>query len=296
MKKPKIVIVVGPTASGKTSLSIALAKRFDGEVISADSRQIYQGLDLGSGKVTEEEMAGIPHHLLDVADPKEIYTAHNFKEDGEKALEDILSRGKLPVIAGGTFFYIDMLLGRIQSPEVPPNPELRAELEKKDEKELFKELLEKDPRRAGDIDRHNKVRLVRALEIVDALGHVPHEVSHEEYDILTIGIDIDKETLHKNIHIRLLERIDKGMIEEVERLHSEDVSWERLEVLGLEYRYIAQYLQKKISREEMLETLESEIRKFAKRQMTWLKRDKNILWYKTNDEKIFEEVERFLKD
>ena len=294
MTKPKLVSVVGPTASGKTSLSIEIALRFNGEVISADSRQVYTGLDIGSGKVTQEEMRGVPHHLLDVCDPQEIYTANDFKEDGTKVLTDILSRGKLPVIAGGTFFYTDMLLGRISSPLVPPNPALRETLEEKTEDELFTLLEEKDPRRAEEIDRHNKVRLVRALEIIKALGAVPEPHPEELYDVCTIGIDISREDLHRNIHVRLLERMDQGMVEEVASLHKEGVSWERLEALGLEYRYIAQYLQGTLTKEAMLETLESEIRKFAKRQMTWLKKDRSILWYTKDDPAIFETVSDFL--
>jgi tRNA dimethylallyltransferase len=294
MKKPKIVVIVGPTASGKTSLSIEVAKRFNGEVISADSRQVYRGMDLGSGKVTAEEMGSVPHHLLDVADPREVYTADQFKKDATKAIEDIISREKLPIIAGGTFFYIDLLLGRISAPEVAPNPELRETLEKESLEKLFAQLQEKDPRRAETIDPHNKVRLVRALEIVEALGSVPEEKPEKLYDVLTIGIDIPQEELHRNIHVRIVERIQEGMIEEVERLHAEGVSWERLEDLGLEYRYIAQYLQGKISRSEMLETLESETRKFARRQMTWLKRDESIRWYKKNDSQVFIEIEKFL--
>ncbi|MBX2866734.1 tRNA (adenosine(37)-N6)-dimethylallyltransferase MiaA [Candidatus Kaiserbacteria bacterium] len=294
MKKQKLIIIVGPTSSGKTSLSIAVAKRFNGEVISADSRQVYRGMDLGSGKVTVEEMDDIPHHLLDIADPKDVYTADQFRVDATGAIEDITSRGKVPVIAGGTFFYIDVLLGKISTPQVSPNEALREELEGKDTMELFKILKEKDPRRAETIDQYNKVRLIRALEIVDALGSVPKEIKETPYDTLTIGIDVPKEELHHNIHVRLLERIEQGMIEEVARLHEEGVSWERLEDLGLEYRYVAQYLQEEISKEEMLRILESEIRKFAKRQMTWLKRDKEIRWFKKGDPQILKEIQKFL--
>jgi len=291
----KVIVIVGPTASGKTSLSIEIAKRFNGEVISADSRQVYKGLDIGSGKVTPEEMDGVPHHLLDVVDPSSVYTAEDFKHDATTAITDITKRGNLPVIAGGTFFYIDILLGRISTPQVPPNPELREVLEEKSTEELFSMLAEKDPRRAGEIDRDNKVRLVRALEIIDVLGVVPEEKKENLYDVRTIGIDISKEELHQNIHTRLFERMEDGMIEEVRNLHAGGVTYKRLESLGLEYRYIAQYLQRKLSKEEMLEMLETEIRRFAKRQMTWLKRDTSIKWYKKDDESIFVEVEKFLK-
>lgn len=294
-EKPRVLVIVGPTASGKTSLSIKIAKKFNGEVISADSRQVYRGLDIGSGKVTEEEMEGVPHHLLNVADPKDVYTASDFVRDGRKAITDILERGKLPIVVGGTFFYVDALLGRISTPEVPPNEKLRAKLEDKSAEELFETLQKADPRRAESIDKKNKRRLIRALEIVDALGVVPLIEPEEIYHSLIIGIDIPKEELHKNIHTRLIERIGQGMIEEVEQLHESGVSWERLESLGLEYRHIAQFLQGKYSKEEMLEALESEIRKFAKRQMTWLKRGQSVHWFsKDNTKEIFTTIKKFL--
>lgn len=278
MHKPKILVIVGPTASGKTSLSIKLAKEQNGEVISADSRQVYRGLDLGTGKVTQEEMDGVPHHLLDIADPKEIYTAADFVRDGRAAIADIISRGKLPIIVGGTFFYTDALLGRIVTPEVPPNPLLRAELEKLSAPELFEKLQALDPERAEHIDEHNPRRLERAIEIALALGKVPQLPTEEIYDARILGIKIDQETLHKNIHTRLLARLDAGMIDEVKRLHEKGLSYERMEDLGLEYRYIARHLKDELSYEEMVEILETKIRQFAKRQMTWLKRDKSIEW------------------
>jgi len=278
MEKPKIMVIVGPTASGKTSLSIKLAKQHNGEVISADSRQVYRGLNLGTGKVTAEEMEGVPHHLLDIVDPKEIYTAADFVRDGRATITDILSRGKLPIIVGGTFFYTDALLGRIVTPEVPPNPTLRAELEKLSAEQLFSKLEAVDPVRADEIDRHNPRRLVRALEIADALGSVPQLPAEELYDAQILGIHIDQETLHKNIHNRLLARLDAGMIDEVKALHERGLSYERMEDLGLEYRYIARHLKGEVSYEDMVTTLETKIRQFAKRQMTWLKRDKSIEW------------------
>lgn len=288
--RPKVVVIVGPTASGKTSLSIQIAKEFNGEIVSADSRQVYKGLDIGSGKVTEEEMDGVPHHLLDVADPNDVYTVANYIEDGRKAIADILERGKLPIVVGGTFFYTDALLGRISTPKVPPNPALRARLEKLDTELLFKKLKDVDSRRAQTVDSQNRVRLIRALEVIDALGIVPEQTSEELYDVLTIGISVEKTILHKNIHNRLVSRLDDGMIEEVEVLQQEGLSWDRLEALGLEYRYIAQFLQEKIPKGEMFGLIESESRKFAKRQMTWLKRDKSIRWFKKDDIKKIEQT------
>jgi len=293
--KEKVLAIVGPTASGKTSLSIEISKKFNGEVISADSRQVYRGLDLGTGKVTPEEMQGIPHHLLDVADPMEVYNSSDFVIAGRKAVSKIVSESKLPIIAGGSFFYIDNLLGKINTPEVPPNPELRAKLEKMDNEALFGALEKSDPRRASEIDRHNKVRLVRALEIVASLGAVPEQISEPLYNVLTIGIKIDKDELHENIHTRIISRLNEGMIEEVEKLHDDGMTYERMEELGLEYRYIAKYLQKQITKEKMIEEIDAKTRQFAKRQLSWLKRDADIKWFELDEaKKILSNVEAFL--
>jgi tRNA dimethylallyltransferase len=186
--------------------------------------------------------------------------------------------GNCQLLPGALFFYVDALLGRIVAPAVPPNPLLRTELEKLSNEELLARLETADPARAAAIDRHNARRLVRALEIVEVRGSVPKPITDELYDAHIIGIQIDKEQLHKNIHTRLLARLDAGMVEEVRNLHHNGLSYERMEDLGLEYRYIARYLQGKLSYEEMVQTLEIKIRQFAKRQMTWLKRDTSIEW------------------
>jgi len=287
MSKPKILAIVGPTASGKTSLSIELGKRFNGEIISADSRQVYRGLDIGTGKVTRAEMQGIHHHLLDVAPPQNVYTVADYVRDGRIAMDDILSREKLPIVVGGTFFYIDALLGAVSTPEVPPNVELRKELEKHSNEELFEMLKEKDSARAETIDPSNQRRLIRAIEIVSALGAVPKTQSVELYNALTLGIHIEKEDLLKNIHTRLVERIDAGMIEEVVSLHKNGLSYERMTELGIEYQYISQYLQDVITEDEMHTLIETKSWQYAKRQMTWLKRDKEIQWVRKDElEKI----------
>lgn len=295
MNLPKILVIVGPTASGKTSLSIELAKKFNGEVVSADSRQVYKGLDIGTGKVTEAEMQGVPHHLLDVADPQNVYTVADYVRDGHVAIADILSRGKLPIIVGGTFFYIDALLGAVSTPEVPPNPELREELEKHSNEELLEILKEKDGARAETIDPNNQRRLIRAIEIASALGSVPKTHAMELYSALTLGIHIEKEDLLKNIHTRLIERIDAGMIEEVVTLHKNGLSYERMTELGIEYQYISEYLQDKITKDEMCALIETKSWQYAKRQMTWLKRNKNIQWVRKGEcERIEEMVKGFI--
>jgi tRNA dimethylallyltransferase len=285
MEKPRAIAIVGPTASGKTALSIELAKEFEGEIVSADSRQVYTGLDLGTGKITKSEMAGIPHHLIDVTDPAHIYTAHEFELDATTAIMDIHSRGKLPIVAGGTFFYLDLLRGKHQPPAVPPNHELRSQLEEKSTEELFNELKRLDPERAASIDKHNRPRLIRALEIIDELGHVPKQKpSDSPYAWLVIGIDESLPRLHKNISQRLHTRLEQGLVEEVQKLIDNGLSFERLQDLGIEYRCIAQYLKQDISYQEMCEQIEIKSRQYAKRQLTWLKRDKEIQWFKVTDE------------
>ncbi len=293
--KPKVVVIVGPTASGKTALSIELARRFDGEVISADSRQVYRGLDIGTGKVTRREMRGVPHHLLDVVSPKKVFTADDFVKKGRRAINDLLSRQKLPVVAGGTGFYIDALLGTISLPNVPPNKQLRNELASLSLEELNERLEKLDPERAADIDQKNPVRLIRAIEIATVLGKNPPPQTESLYDVLWIGIDVSKEVLHEKIENRLRARMKRGMLSEAKRLHAEGLSWNRMEELGLEYRYMARLLQKQITRKEFYTELTSEIKQYAKRQMTYWKRNKEIRWVKPVDaEEVFEVVREFL--
>lgn len=277
--RPPAVAIVGPTASGKTSLSIALAKDFSGEVISADSRQVYKGMDIGTAKVTPEEMGDVPHHLLDVCDPQDAYTAMDFVRDANIALEEITKRDNLPIVAGGTFFYLDLLMGKMSAPEVPPDPTLRTELEALPSEVLLEKLIALDPLRAEIIDKDNPRRLVRAIEIATALGHVPASAPQEaSHRWLTLGIDVPLDILEERIRQRVLERLETGMIKEVERLYKEGVSYERLDSFGLEYRYIARYIQGQLSKEKMIAEIVTKSRQFAKRQKTWLKRDKEINW------------------
>lgn len=295
-------VIVGPTASGKSDYAIRLARELGGEIVSADSRQVYRGMDIGSGKVARDRVAesqsrksikskirnpleeefvsgGIRHHLLDVASPKRTYTVTHFLRDAKEAIADIRRRGKTPIVCGGTNFWIEALVFDTEFPEVKPDPVLRRELGKLTAPELFTLLSEKDPERAKTIDRHNKVRLIRALEIVATLGKVPdnsHESrveSRKSDDFRFIGIDLPKDVLHERIEKRLKERLGQGMIEEARRLHEQDgLSWKRLEGFGLEYRWCARFLQGKISREEMEASLLKDSNHYAKRQMTSLRR------------------------
>jgi tRNA dimethylallyltransferase len=278
VQKPKIIAIVGPTASGKTSLSIFLAQKLGGEVISADSRQVYRGLDIGTGKVTKTEMAGVPHHLLDVISPKKQFTVDDFVRLATKAYANVLQNNSIALIVGGTGLYVDTFLGRMSYPEVPPNPKLRAQLEKKNAAQLFALLQKLDPRRAANIEKENPRRLVRAIEIAKAIGQSPLPTLEQKYDVLWLGINPPQETLYKNIHTRLLDRITQGMVVEAQKLHTNGLSYKRMDALGLEYRSLSQLLQNKVSKEEFVTGLERAIQHYAKRQIRWFKRNKEIHW------------------
>lgn len=295
-QKHKILILLGPTSSGKTSLAIHLAKHFDGEVISADSRQVYKGLNLGTGKVTKREMAGVPHHLLDVQSPKRTFSASDFKAYARKAITDIISRNKLPIVAGGTGFYTETLAGNVTLPEVPPNEKLRAALEQKSTAQLFALLKQLDPHRAKTIEPDHKRRLIRAIEIAKALGSVPPTKRGDTpYDILWIGIDLPDSILKEKIHMRLKERIRQGMLAEGKKLHAQGLSYKRMEALGLEYRYLALFLKGKLTREEFEAQLENAIWKYVKRQRRWFRRNKDIQWFVPKKvREIEKKVKKFL--
>ncbi|MEA3399526.1 MAG: tRNA (adenosine(37)-N6)-dimethylallyltransferase MiaA [Patescibacteria group bacterium] len=275
----KIIVILGQTSTGKSDFAVKLAKKIDGEIISADSRQVYKGLDLGTGKITEEEMQDIPHYLLDIISPKKVFSVSDYKKLAEEKIEDILERKKIPIICGGTGFYIDSITEGIIYPEVPPNKELRKELQKKSLSELQKILEELDLERFKEIDVNNKVRLIRAIEIVESIGKVPKLKKNKKYDALKIGLTLPDKILKERIYKRLINRINQGMIEEIKDLYNKDIlSYNKMHKLGLEYRYVGLHLQDKLSKEEMIKKLNTEIWHFAKRQKIWFKRDKNIIW------------------
>ena len=312
-QRPKIVAVVGPTASGKSDMGIFLAKKIStrgglssgwqgAEIISADSRQVYRRLDIGTGKVPRDGnsklkilnskqaqnskfkiqnntyfSSGIRHHLIDVVSPKKQFTADNFKKLGEKALKEILAKNKVPIIVGGTGFYIDVLLGRMSVAEVPPNKKLRARFDKLTVEHLFKMLKKLDPRRAKTIDPKNKRRLIRALEIVLTTGKpVPGPAVSNKYQVLWIGLK--PKNLETRIKKRLDARLEQGMVKEVKTLLKSGVSKRRLYNFGLEYRWLTRYLNKEVGYKEMKEGLLRDIIKYSKRQMTWFKRNKEVRW------------------
>ncbi len=275
MQKPKIIVVCGPTATGKSDRAVEIAKSLvsGGEVISADSRQVYKYLDIGSGKIMPSEMQGIPHYMLDVCEPNEVYTVVDFQKEARKNIEDIFARGKTPIICGGTGMYIDAVVYNTVFPEVPSNEILRKELDNKTTEELQTTLQNLDRERYEDIDIYNRVRLIRAIEIATTLGSVPKLQKESPYDVEWIYLDFPDDALKERIHTRLCKRIDMGMVEEVQHLITKNLAtYERLEGLGLEYRYIGRYLQGIISKDAMLTQLEMEIWHYAKRQRTWFKK------------------------
>ncbi|MEK7124212.1 MAG: tRNA (adenosine(37)-N6)-dimethylallyltransferase MiaA [Patescibacteria group bacterium] len=290
----KLIVILGPTASGKSDLAVKLAKKFGGEIISADSRQVYKGLDIGSGKITKRQMRGIPHHLLDVASPKRKFTVAHFQKMALQKIKEIQRRGRVPFLVGGTGFYIQSVIDNIAIPEVKPNWALRKKLEKMSVAELFLMLKKLDPARAKTIDPKNPRRLIRAIEIIEETGKpIPKTFQYymEYWNVLQIGIKKSPGELKKAIQKRLYKRL-KGMILEVKNLHRQGLSWKRLEELGLEYRYTAQYLQGKFNnpkisnkihpvkyrkavispKAKLFDRVKIESEHFAKRQMTWFKR------------------------
>ena len=289
--KNKIIAIVGPTASGKTDLSIKLARKFNGEIVSADSRQIYKEMDIGTGKIKKEEMMGIKHYLLDVASPKRTFSVGQYQRKALEAIKKILKKDKLPFLVGGSPFYIYSLTDGIKFPKVKPDKNLRKKLEKKSPEQLFQILKKIDKKRAAKIDKNNPRRLIRAIEITQKLGKVPSLEKKSSFKVLFIGIKREKEELRNLIKIRLKKRLKEGLIEEVEKLKKTGLSWQRLDGFGLEYRWISRYLKGEISKKEMIEKLENDIWRFSRKQMTWLKKDKRIHWLKKE-----KEVEKLIKN
>lgn len=299
--KPKLIVIMGQTSTGKSDFAVNIAKKIYGEIISADSRQVYKGMDLGTGKITKKEMKGIPHHMLDVANPKKIFTVHDYKKQADKKIQEITARGHTPILCGGTGFYIDAVVDGITLPEIPPNQKLRKELYSLSTIVLFEYIKKLDPVRAETIDKNNKIRLVRAIEIAKAIGSVPllRQDLKSPYEVLKIGLTLPDEVLQQNISTRLHSRVKKGMLKEIALLHTKGLSWKRMEALGLEYRYGALYLQGKITKQEMIKKIISETWHYAKRQKTWFKRDKNILWIDPSAEaqkvKLIRKINEFLE-
>jgi tRNA delta(2)-isopentenylpyrophosphate transferase len=309
--KPKIIVILGTTASGKTKLGVDLARQFNGEIISADSRQVYRGLDVGSGKDLSEygspllfkdspsfrrrgwgglDGGGsfVPYHLIDIADPKDRFSVAEYQRQAFATITDILSRGKLPIIVGGSGQYLEAVVENYQLAEVKPDDSLREELENLSVEELFNKLKEKNSDFAlklNNSDKNNKRRLIRYLEVFSNVAPKSQisNLKSQEYDFLLLGLTHPKEVLSEKIHERLIARLEnENMIQEVSDLHDKiGLSWDRLEEFGLEYKFIAQYLQEKLDYDQMVEQIDKASNQFAKKQMTWFKRwekKRKIIW------------------
>ena len=271
----KLIVIAGTNASGKSALAVELAARFGGEVVSADSRQVFRRLDLGSGKITKEEMRGVPHHLIDVCDPGDFFSMADFQRLAYAAIDDILARGRVPFLAGGTGLYIDAVAEGYELSDRAPDLRLRAHLETFDTPALYAMLKEKLPDTA--IDPKNRNRVMRALERLAADDYHPGRRT-PRYETLKLGVTWPREVLKQRIDERLEKRLAAGMVQEVQALLEENISTEFLMKLGLEYRYLTRYLMGELSHGQMVEELGSAIKRFAKRQMTWFRREEGMHW------------------
>lgn len=285
--KPKVIVICGPTASGKTALSIQLAKEINGEIISADSMQIYKYMDIGSAKVTKEEMQGIKHYMLDVVEPNKRYSVAEYKLEAEKCIEEILSRNKTPIVIGGTGLYIDALIYGIEFSDIKIDEEYRKYLTNLCEKEglekLYNMAVEIDPQAMKIISNNDKKRIMRVLEIYHETGKTKTEQEIEsrknevKYDYKVFAINWDREKLYERINKRVDIMIEQGLIEEVKDLLSKYENMPTA-IQGLGYKEVKEYLDGDLTKEEMIEKLKMETRRYAKRQFTWFKKNKDTIW------------------
>ena len=282
--KPKVIVILGQTATGKSALAVKIAlrlrsgqaKKIGGEIISADSRQVYKGLDIGTGKITKKEMKNVPHYLLDVANPKKQFSVALYKKLAEEKIKEIITRGKTPIICGGTGFYIDAVTKGIILPKVPPNTKLRKALLQNDATALFCKLQKLDPERAKTVDSKNKVRLIRAIEIAKVLGKVPKITEARlPFKFIKIGLYLPQDKLKKKVEKRVKKMFRNGLLNEIKKLKKSGVSNRRLQELGFEYFNPTE------------EKVITGTIRYAKRQMTWFKRDKEIKWFDASKKIIY---------
>lgn len=278
--KIKVIAVVGPTASGKTAYSIDLAKQIDGEIVSADSRYVYKGLDIGTAKPTLEEQDGIPHHMIDIVNPEFEYSVGIYKSEAEKIIREISSRGKTPIITGGTGLYIDILLKNYELPKIAPNRELRDDLYNRSSEELFGILTKLDNVGAQSIDKNDKKKIIRAIEIIKTTGQTLKDsrgIQESNYEIEWIGKNFDRKTLYERIDKRVDIMVDMGLIEETKDLLEKHGRIPNL-INTIGYREIISYLDNQQTLEEALNLLKQNTRNYAKRQLTWFRRNPDIKW------------------
>lgn len=293
MPKEKVIVICGPTASGKTALSIELAKQINGEIVSADSMQIYKDMDIGTAKPTQEEMQGIKHYLMDFVSPDERYSVADYKQDAKKAIREILKKGKVPIIVGGTGLYVDSLIYEIEYPNIEFDEKYREKLEKEVEENGLEELYEKakeiDIEAIKKISKNDKKRILRILEIYHATGKNKTEQEIEsrknevEFDYKVYALNWDREKLYERINKRVDIMLEQGLIEEVKNVYEKYNEFPTA-MQGLGYKEVVEYLENKMSKEEMIEKIKQETRRYAKRQMTWFRKNKQTIWLNAEDE------------
>ena len=285
--KPNVYVIVGPTASGKSRLAIELAKNINGEIISADSMQIYREMNIGTAKVTEEEMQGIKHYMIDIISPNERYSVSNYKKQAEQAIEEILKKGKTPIIAGGTGLYVDSLIYGIEFQDEEIDTKYREDLNKIAEEQGLKELYEQakkiDPEAMLKISENDQKRIIRVLEIYHKTGKTKTEIEKEsrkngvKYNYNVFAISLDREKLYERIEKRVDKMIEEGLIEEVKNILKKYSEFPTA-MQGLGYKEVKQYFDKELTKEEMIEKIKQETRRYAKRQLTWFRKNKETIW------------------
>ena len=293
MSKDKVIVICGPTASGKTSLSIELAKKINGEIVSCDSMQIYKEMDIGTAKPTEEEKQGIKHYLLDFVSPEDRYSVADFKKDAKNAIKEIIEKGKVPIVVGGTGLYVDSLIYEVEYPDIEFDEEYREQLEQRVQKEglevLYKEAKKIDEKAIEKISPNDKKRILRILEIYHATGKTKTEQEIEsrkkevEYDYLVYALNWDRQVLYDRINLRVDKMIENGLIEEVKEILKNHKNFPTA-MQGLGYKEVVEYLNGDISKEEMIEKIKQETRRYAKRQMTWFRKNKQTIWIDGQDD------------
>jgi len=301
--KQKIVVLIGPTAVGKTKLSIELAKRLNAEIISGDSMQIYRGMDIGTAKITVEEMEGVPHHLIDIKTPDESFSVAEFQERVRKLIKDIANRGKLPMIVGGTGLYIQSVIYDYQFTDAASNPTYRRELEQMIEEQgiepLLQKLAEVDPESANRIHPNNPRRVIRALEIYHTTGqtmttYLENQQNDLLYDVALIGLTMDRSHLYERINQRVDIMIGAGLVEEVQALHKRGLKdCQSIQAIG--YKELYSYLNKQIDLEVAVEQIKQSSRRYAKRQLTWFRNKMDVTWFDVTNRTLYQTLDEILK-
>ena len=292
MQKNKVIVICGPTASGKTALSIELAKQIDGEIVSCDSMQIYKEMNIGTAKPTSEEMQGIKHYLIGYVSPDQRYSVADYKADAKKAIKEIIEKGKMPIVVGGTGLYLDSLIYEIEYQDIKLDEEFRKKLEEEVDEKGLKEVYERakqiDPKAIEKISSNDKKRILRILEIYHATGKTKTEQEIEsrkkevEYDYKVYALNWDRQTLYDRINKRVDMMIEQGLIEEVKNILDKYDTFPTA-MQGLGYKEVVEYLEGKLTREEMIEKIKMETRRYAKRQLTWFRKNKQTVWLDAED-------------